>query len=85
MVDDLFYLSLRILWLLYNTSLCTIDTLALISNNVLKVYTLDFLFSYVVSGLIWEFVDFLPRRFGGKITPKAIGDKSVAMKYCSLI
>ena len=26
----------------------------------------------------------LPRRFGGKVTPKVIGDKSVAFNHCSL-
>ena len=40
--------------------------------------------SYVVTKLIWEFDEFLPRGFGGKITPKVIGDKFVALKNCSL-
>ena len=75
-VDHLFFLSLRILWRLSNTSLRTIDTLAPLSDKILIVRTLEFL-------LIWEFVEFLPRSFGGKITPKVIGDKSVELIDCS--
>ena len=37
------------------------------------------------TGLIWEFVEILPGSVGGKIKPKAIGDKSVAFIDCSLI
>ena len=45
-VDHLFFLSLRILWHLYNTSLRTIDALAALSNNILIVHTLEFLDFY---------------------------------------
>ena len=61
-----------------------IDALALQSNNILIVSTLEFSFLSEVTGLIWEFVEILPRSFGGKITLKVICDKSVALIDCSL-
>ena len=81
-VDHSFFLSLKILWYLYNTSLRTIDALALLSNNILKVCTLLFLLSSEVPGLIFEFVEFLQHGFGVKITLKVIGYKSVALNNC---
>ena len=42
------------------------------------------IFSSEVPGLFGEFVKFLPLGFGGQITPKVIGDKSVALNNCSL-
>ena len=77
-VDHLFFSSLRIFWRSYNTSLRTIDALAPLSNKILIVSTLEFRFSSEVPGLFWEFVEISPRSFGGKITPKVMGDKSVA-------
>ena len=59
-------------------SLRTIDILAPLSNHILIVRSLDFLFSSEVPGIIREFVEILPLSFGGKITPKGIGNKSVA-------
>ena len=56
--------------------LCMIDALAPQSNNILIVYTSEFLFSSKVTWLIWEYVKFIPRGFGVKITPKVISDKS---------
>ena len=56
-----------------------VDALAPLSNNILIVHTLEFLFSSKFTGLIWEFVEILPRSFGGKITPKVIGDKSIEL------
>ena len=82
-VDHFFVLSLRILWRSYNTSFHTIDALAPLSNGILILHTLEFLFSYVVPGLIYEFVEFLPSGFSGKITPKVLGNKSVAVNNCS--
>ena len=61
-----------------------IDTLAPLSNNVLIVPTLDFLFSSKVVGLIQELVEILLHSFGGKITPKVIGDKSIELIDCSI-
>ena len=84
MVGHLFFLSLRILWRLYNLSLRMIDALASLSNNILIVYTLEFSFSSEFTGLIWEFDEILPRSLGGKITPKVIGVKSVELIDCSL-
>ena len=62
----------------------TIDALAPLSNNILIVHTLAFLFSFEVSGLIWKFVEILPRSFGGENIPKEIGDKSVTSNNFSL-
>ena len=62
-----------------------IDALAPQFNNILIVCTLEFLFSSVVPGLLWEFVEFLPHGFGGKITPKVKDNKSVAWNNYSLI
>ena len=53
-----------------------IDTLAPLSNNISMVHTLEIVFSSEVPGLFREFVEILPRRFGGQITPKVIGNKS---------
>ena len=61
-----------------------VDALAPLSNHILIVDTFEFLFSSEVVGLIWEFVEILPHSFGGKITPKVIGDKAVAWKNSSL-
>ena len=61
-----------------------IDALAPLSNNILIVCTLGFLFSSLVPGLIWEFVEFLPRRFEGKIISKVMDDKSVIAHYLNL-
>ena len=61
-VDHSFFLSLRILWRSCNTSLRTVDALAPLSNNILIVRALQFLFSSEVTGLFWELVEFLPRR-----------------------
>ena len=66
-------------------SLRTIDALAPLSNKILMVYTLEFLFSSEFTGLIWEFVEILPRCFGGKITPKVIVGRSVEFNNCSLL
>ena len=60
-----------------------INVLALLSNIILIVCTLEFLFSSKVPGLIWEFVEILPRGFGGKNTQNVTGDKSVAINNCS--
>ena len=61
-----------------------IDALAPISNNILIVHSLEFLFSSEFTGLIREFVEILQRSFRGKITPKVKGDKSVKLNNCSL-
>ena len=82
--DHLFFLSLRILWRLYNMSLSKIDALAPLSNNILTVHSLEFQFSSEVPGLIWEFVEILRRGFRDKITPKLLGYKSVALNNCSI-
>ena len=60
-----------------------IYALAPLSNNILIVHSGEFRFSSKVPGLIWEFVEILPRGFGGRITPKVIGDKYVALMNCS--
>ena len=65
-------------------SLHMIDALAPLSNNILIVLTLVYFFLSGVVGLILEFVEILPCSFGDKITPKVIGDKSVALIDCSL-
>ena len=61
-----------------------IDAQAPLSNNILIVHTFEFLFTSVVPGLIWEFVEFLPRGFRDEIIPIVIGDRSVAVDNCSL-
>ena len=65
-------------------SLRTINAPAPLSNNILIVCALEFRISSEVSRLFWVFINLLPRGFGGKITPKVIGDKFVALKNCSL-
>ena len=52
--------------------------------NILIALTLELRYSSEVTGLIREFVGFLHRGFGGKITPNVIGDKSVALNSCKL-
>ena len=74
------------LWRAYNTYLRTIDALlSPLSNNILIVCTLECLFSSEVPGLFWEIVEFLPRRLGGKITLKVMGNNSVALNDYSLL
>ena len=51
-VDHLFLFCLRILRRSYNTSFCTIDAIALLSNDILIIGFLEFLLSFVVPGLI---------------------------------
>ena len=46
--------------------------------------SLKFLFFFKNLGLIQEFVEFLPREFGDKITAKVLGDESVALINCSI-
>ena len=65
-------------------SLRMIDALVPLYNNILIVRTLEFIFSSEVIGLFWKFVEIFPRSLGGKIEPKVIGDKSVALIDCSL-
>ena len=48
-----------------------IDTLALLSDNVLIVCALEFSFSPIVPRLIWEVVEILPLGFGDKIIQKS--------------
>ena len=50
---------------------------------MLKVHILEFLFSSEFTGIIGEFVEILPHSFRGNITPKFLGDKSVALIECS--
>ena len=61
-----------------------INALALLSNNILIVCTLEFRFSSKITGLFWELGDFLMHSFGGKIRPKAIDNNSVVWNNCSL-
>ena len=60
--------------------LCT--STAILSN--FDSMSFGILFSFKVPGLFWEFVEFLPCRFRGKITTKVIGDKSISLNNCSL-
>ena len=61
-----------------------IDALISLFNNILIVCILEFLLSSAVPASIWEFIGFLPPGFGGKITPKVICNKSVALNSCLL-
>ena len=61
-------------------SLRTIDALVPLSNDSLRVGTLEFLF---LSKLLNEFENLLklPRSLGGKISPKVIGDMNKFYRY----